>query len=167
MSNLPSFNPIKSKIDVDNDILFLSNLEYINVINLKVFNELDIATGDIGVDKEGINETNVHIKNSHKIHTPWVRLAYAYYLNHINSDTKDVFRGSSFGIEFEWFCHNSAYIYYSFKGDKMKANAAAEADIGPYIYCDNHEKWSPIMKKLYELLDPINSLNDFIKWISS
>ena len=36
---LPNHNPIKSKIDVENDIWFLSNSEYINVIPLKTFNE--------------------------------------------------------------------------------------------------------------------------------
>ena len=71
MSNLPSFNPIKSKIDVDKDILFLSNLEYINVINLKVFNEIGhsipiFITYDINTPSL-INTRNVSLPDNFRL----------------------------------------------------------------------------------------------------
>jgi hypothetical protein len=50
---------------------------------------------------------NVHVENSYKIVTPWMRYGYSFYLNHINSDTRDVIKGSTLGVRL-----NGKHIIY-------------------------------------------------------
>ena len=88
-----------------------------------------IINKNVYVDSNESNEKNVQIENSYLIHTPLVRYGYSIYLNYINEDTKDVINGSSFGVEFEWFCHNIAY--YLTRKDRFKS-----ADIGHTIFDD-------------------------------
>ena len=67
---------------------------------------------DIGnFDKLNIVLTNegVRIENSNLIKTPWVQWFYSFYLNHINKETKNIIRGSTRGLQFEWMLHNIAF----------------------------------------------------------
>lgn len=75
-------------------------------------------------------DDNVHIENSYKIVTPWIRYGYSFYLNHINSDTKNVIKGSSLGVSFEWESHNLAALF-GFGGE-----AAENLDVGATIFSD-------------------------------
>ena len=77
---------------------------------------------------------NVKIKGSHNIVTPWMQWIYGFYLNHINNDTKDIIKGTTFGIQYEWFVHNIAY-YVGFKQSR-----ADPVDIGASIY-SNQDFW--------------------------
>ena len=85
-------------------------------------------------DGEGLkvsaSSNNVHIKNSYKILTPWMRYIYSFYLNHINPNTKDVIQGSSFGVYYEWELHNYA-AWLGFGGDSAK-----HLDVGKSIFSD-------------------------------
>ncbi len=51
----------------------------------------------------------VEIENSHLINTPWVQWGYSFYLNHIKSDTKDIIKGTTSGVQSEWAAHNLGY----------------------------------------------------------
>ena len=82
-----------------------------------------------GVEVSHSNDT-VKVKNSYKIITPWMRHGYAFYLNHINKDTKDIIQGSSAGVQFEWELHNYA-AWLGIGGDSAK-----DLDIGKSIFTD-------------------------------
>ena len=85
-------------------------------------------------DGEGVyaevKDGNVHINNSYKILTGIVRFGYAFYLNYINKDTKDVIQGSTAGVMCEWELHNYA-AWLGFGGD-----SARDLDIGSTIFSD-------------------------------
>ncbi|WP_162849745.1 RHS repeat-associated core domain-containing protein [Anaeroplasma bactoclasticum] len=118
---------------------------------------------------------NVQIVNSSEIHTPWVRLGYSFYLNHINPDTRDVIQGTSFGMEFEWFAHNVAYTGLSIleyvgvdsvfgKTVESLKNEAQTVDFGPTIYNDTHDWFSFEMERAYTASNPLFALIDFWIW---
>ena len=89
-----------------------------------------IAIGDVEVNNKSTNSTNVQVKNSYQISTPWVQYAYAFYLNHINKSTKEVIKGSTSGVVFEWGLHNVAYLLGFEKGKDL--------DVGATIFSDNN-----------------------------
>ena len=124
-----------------------------------------------------VENNNVHINNSHKILTPWVQFGYSFYLNHIKDDTKDIIKGSSVGVQFEWELHNIAYygldvvdtIIDSFdihvsELDKYK-NQATSVDIGPTIYHDNHS-FSVFMFIVYNFTYPLSGLYDLLTYLN-
>lgn len=76
------------------------------------------------------NSENAHIKNSYKILTPWMRYGYSFYLNHFNTNTKDVIQGSTAGVQFEWQLHNYA-AWLGIGGDLAK-----HLDVGKSIFAD-------------------------------
>ena len=77
-----------------------------------------------------VSGDNVHIKNSYKILTPWMRYGYSFYLNHFNHNTKDVIQGSTAGVQFEWELHNYA-AWLGIGGDLAK-----HLDVGKSIFAD-------------------------------
>lgn len=89
---------------------------------------------------------SVSIKNSQTIVTPWVRWGYSFYLNHINSDTKKIIKGSSVGVEYEWLLHNVAYWL------GVSRSQASPVDVGISIFSDNHSGLGDIMKISYIIL---------------
>ena len=89
-----------------------------------------IASGNVYVDMNKTNSENVHIENSYKILTPWMRYAYSFYLNHINEGTKNIIQGSSVGVQFEWELHNYA-AWLGIGGDPAK-----HLDVGKSIFAD-------------------------------
>ena len=89
-----------------------------------------VASKEVKVDKDKTTSENVHIENSYKILTPWVRYGYGFYLNHFNPETKDVIQGSTAGLQFEWELHNYA-AWFGFGGDSAK-----NLDVGKSIFAD-------------------------------
>lgn len=89
-----------------------------------------IASKKVYVDLKNTNSENVAIKNSYKIITGLARFVYAFYLNHINKDTKDIIKGSTAGVMCEWELHNYA-AWLGFGGD-----SARDLDIGSTIFSD-------------------------------
>ena len=77
-----------------------------------------------------VSGDNVHIENSYKILTPWMRYGYSFYLNHFNPNTKDVIQGSTAGVQFEWELHNYA-AWLGIGGDSAK-----HLDVGKSIFAD-------------------------------
>ena len=98
-----------------------------------------IASGNVYVDMNKTNSENVHIENSYKILTPWMRYGYSYYLNHFNPNTKDVIQGSTAGVQFEWELHNYA-AWLGIGGDSAK-----HLDVGKSIFVDG--KSHPLIDK--------------------
>ena len=78
------------------------------------------------------NGDEVTIKNSYKILSPWMQYAYSIYLNHFNPTTKDIIKGSSVGMQYEWFLHNTAYYL------GIEKEHAADVSLGRSIFSDNH-----------------------------
>ena len=77
-------------------------------------------------------EESIQIVNSYKIKTPWVQWGYSFYLNHINPGTKDIIKGSTMGMQYEWVLHNLAY----FLG--INRSSSASVDLGQSIFADEH-----------------------------
>ena len=71
---------------------------------------------------------NVSINKSHYILTPLIQWAYAFYLNHINKKTKDVIKGTTLAVQYEWFVHNVAYYL------GINQTRADPVEIGASIY---------------------------------
>ncbi len=90
-----------------------------------------ILSGEVTYKTNGID--NVQIVNSYKIQTPWVQWGYSFYLNHINPDTKDIIKGSTTGMQYEWVLHNLAY----FLG--INRSSSASVDLGPSIFSDGKD----------------------------
>ena len=90
-----------------------------------------ILSGEVTYKTNGID--NVQIVNSYKIQTPWVQWGYSFYLNHINPDTKDIIKGSTTGMQYEWVLHNLAY----FLG--VNRSSSASVDLGPSIFSDGKD----------------------------
>ena len=105
------------------------------------------------VDNE---DGTIKIKNSANIKTRTARLGYSFYLNHF-SEFKDVIKGSSYGVEFEWKVHNIMFditdsaerIGISNPKIKRIKDSSYEADIGSTIYADSHGPKSILMQAMY------------------
>lgn len=87
-----------------------------------------IVSGNVHVNSENSNFENVQVSNSYKLLTPWMRYGYSIYLNYFNPDTKDVIKGSSIGVQFEWELHNYA-AWLGIGGDSAK-----DLDVGTTIF---------------------------------
>ena len=99
-----------------------------------------------------IDEDSVEIVDSYKVISSVMKLGYAIYLNHFNSSTKDVIRGSSIGLEYEWYLHNIMF-YLTFG----KSQSARSVSVGRSIFSDNHSGGiygiaSNVMKVSYMML---------------
>ena len=130
-----------------------------------------IASENVYVDMDKTNSTNVHIENSYKIITPWMRFAYAFYLNHFNPSTKDIIQGSTVGVQFEWALHNYA-AWLGIGGDSAK-----HLDVGKTIFADGethplrdkHGKitstglMSLVMRVAYIIFHPVFWILDLIE----
>lgn len=125
-----------------------------------------IAIGNI--DEEGdikVEGGNVTLKDSSKIHTPWMKYGYSIYLNYFNEKTKDIINGSSIGVEFEWFCHNVAYAL-------TKKTRFNDLDVGHTIYDDITGRKEIVeigcsvgMQLFYWFFHPFAAAHDFSKFI--
>ena len=120
-----------------------------------------ILSGEVTYKTNGID--NVQIVNSYKIQTPWVQWGYSFYLNHINPYTRDVIKGTSLGVQFEWMLHNIAYkggsvirLFGKLFGQdwlREQIEQAKSVDVGPTIFSDSgHDIFGTLMKLAYILL---------------
>jgi len=115
--------------------------------------------------KEYENGSGVQVANSRRILTPWVQWGYAFYLNHIDENTKDIIQGSTDGVQVEWMLHNIAYYGCSFWQFITGANctdiidSAASVDVGKTIFADNHD-WSLGMKIPYLITGGVRGIID-------
>ena len=109
-----------------------------------------------------VSSDNVQVENSYKIITPWVQFGYCAYLNHFNVKTKDVIRGSTHGMQYEWFVHNVAYVGGRIVGSQSIIDSATDVDLGKTIFFDDHDYKSHIMKGSYILLYLPHAINDLI-----
>ena len=75
---------------------------------------------------------SVHIENSYKIKNIWAIMASSFYLNHFQDKAKDVLKGSTGGIVYEWLLHNLAALV-GIGGEKSK-----HVDLGASIFSDYH-----------------------------
>ena len=71
---------------------------------------------------------------------------YSFYLNHINKDTKDIIRGSTIGVQYEWLVHNIAY----FLG--IMPSRADPVEIGKTIYTENTLGVSIVLSASYPIV---------------
>ena len=102
-------------------------------------------------------QNTITIKNSYRLLTPWMQYGYSIYLNYFNKDTRDIIKGTSIGMQFEWELHNIAFYGFSiakiigFDNNSISdgINSAKEVDIGKTIFADNHGKSSTVMKIAY------------------
>ena len=158
------FNNPTSYIDSDGKSAVFLTILVVGALAATAHDVTQIVTGKVKTSDENPGK----IENSYLIFTPWVQLAYSIYLNHINTDTRDYFIGSSSAIQYEWLGHNLAYWYYFCKGNEEKKEEAKDADIGPTIFDDkNHGFASAFMKASYGLLNtPIFIIEAFIKKIN-
>ena len=94
------------------------------------------------------------------------KLGYAIYLNYFREDTKDVIKGTSIGMQYEWMCHNIAFYGLSFAqlfGANVEAEKgqAQDVNVGATIFADNHDVYTTLMTTSYFLLRPIGWLIDY------
>ena len=59
-----------------------------------------------------------------------MRYGYSFYLNHINSDTRNVIKGSTFGVSFEWEAHNLSALF------GIGGESGKHLDVGATIFSD-------------------------------
>ena len=114
-----------------------------------------------------VDNDNIRINNSYLLTTPWVIYGYSFYLNHINGDTKDIIKGSSFGVGFEVFCHDIAYFF-------THKSRYKDADIGGTVFNDldgrtnddtsNDRTYSSLMILLYLIVNPSTFIYDYSKY---
>ena len=175
-------NPI---INVDEDGSFFLTIVRIIAVSIvaAVFvaatvNDIyQIASGNVDVDvdvnPDSITDSNVAINDSYKILTPLMRYGYSFYLNHINSKTRDIIKGTSFGIEYEWRIHN--VVYYGGKALKFVGvenlfgksiegliEQSSNVDIGASIFEDNHDAASGILHLGYLVHNPFGAIHDLL-----
>ncbi|MBP5551177.1 MAG: RHS repeat-associated core domain-containing protein [Bacilli bacterium] len=125
-----------------------------------------IAMGNINEEDDIIvKDGNVTLKDSSKIHTPWIKYGYSIYLNYFKEKTRDIIDGSSIGVEFEWLCHNIAYALT--KNPRFK-----DLDVGHTIYNDiigrteiDEIVCSAGMQLLYWNFNPFAATQDFYNFI--
>ena len=105
-----------------------------------------------------VDNKSIRIKNSYKIKTPWVQWGYSFYLNHINPSTKDIIKGSTAGMQYEWFLHNVAYSL------RIERGSSKDVDLDASIFADPHNNTMGYgMKISYMLLfNPIYWIWDLI-----
>ncbi|MBR1890940.1 MAG: RHS repeat-associated core domain-containing protein [Clostridia bacterium] len=121
----------------------------------------------------------IEIQQSYRIITPWVQYGYAVYLNYFNDSTKDIIKGTSVGMQFEWAVHNLAFYGLSaaktildFIGVGSKSldddiEQSASVNMEPTIFHDKHDGLSIAMFCLYYLVSPRTAILDFISFIFS
>ena len=88
----------------------------------------------------------VTIHGSHNLITPWMQWIYSFYLNHINKETRDIIKGSTIGVQYEWFDHNFAYYL------GIKQLRADPVEIGKTIYNNNSLVVSIILSATYPII---------------
>lgn len=124
---------------------FMASLVIAAAITLSIIDAENYKKIEVKVDKK---KGDVEIRNSYMIITPWMQFFYSVYLNHFREDTKNIIKGSSFGVQFEWLAHNTAYF---FTGDETMR----DANIGATIFSDPsevHGLKSEIMKVSYNIV---------------
>ena len=145
----------------------------IGLIFVTVLDIVWIASDVVKV--EPTENGTIAIENSQSIVTPWVQWGYSFYLNHIRSDTKNIIKGTTSGVQGEWAAHNLAYYVLSLakKGaDIFGINnsdivaylgAASPANIGATVYNNpkGNIRTGLIVYNIYN--SPVAALIDF--WV--
>ena len=113
-----------------------------------------IASGNVSMIKPKNTggtpkSSTVEIKDSYKILTPWVQYGYSVYLNHFDSYSKDIIKGASTGVLYEWQLHNVAFVWYKVTGENSKADRAGSVNVGGTIFSDTTPGLSILMKGMY------------------
>ncbi len=119
---------------------------------------------------------DVEIKNSKNLVTSIVQTAYVFYLNHIDSTTKDIIKGTTSGAQGELLAHNLAYYAMSAMTlavnlvggntselEKMKG-FANPANIGGTVFDNGDNRIAKGMVAFNILTRPIATLIDFLVW---
>ena len=120
------------------------------------------------------------LPNRYKIlRTPWVRLDYSAYINH-TGETKDVIKGTSVGVAYEWTVHNVGYEAASglakvgevFDNDTPISNSVIDrcdpVDLDATVFADTGDflsaRWfaSEAMKVGYALTSPMAAIVDYV-----
>ena len=124
-----------------------------------------LVKGKVKVDNEYTNEKNVQVQNSSKLLTPWMILGYSFYLNHFKESTKDVIKGTTVAVSYEWWLHNLA-AWLNIGGERSK-----HVDVGATIFDDfNNRDNSDVSVKVlsatmaitYALILPTLGLIDWL-----
>jgi hypothetical protein len=89
-----------------------------------------LNSDDFGLTNVTEGAESIEIENSYHIITPWMKFGYSFYLNHFNESTKDIIKGTTMGMQYEWMLHNVAYRL-GFGGDPAK-----NVNIGVSIFAD-------------------------------
>ena len=137
-----------------------------------IHDAVQLASGNVAVKPDATTENNVEIANSNKIWTPWMRYGYSLYLNYVNPETKDVIKGTSIGVEFEWTVHNVAYRLLNVvknigineilgKTIDERIDQVAHVDVGKTIYDDEHGVLSYAMQFCYFSIHPFANIWDY------
>ena len=88
---------------------------------------------DLDVNSSG---GEVTVTNSHEIDNALVMYGYSVYLNHINEDTKDIIKGSSWGVTYEWALHNLSYDVGELFGIESLVESGKNLSVGATVYND-------------------------------
>jgi RHS repeat-associated protein len=157
-------NPVMNVDPIGESFLAILAWGIIAVTVAATVNDIyQVASGNVPVERivddvDGEKKESVKIKDSYKLLTPMARLYYSAYVNHINPDTRNVVKGTSLGLEFEWMVHNTAY-FLSFGTFERAGDLDAEAS----IFSDDHGFYSIAMKMAYmSLYGPIFVISDII-----
>ena len=132
------------------------------------FIDEEIGEYYINLNKNG----NVNIEDSYKIVTPWVQFGYSFYLNHINKKTRNVIKGTTFGVQFELMAHNISFYYGKIFRKKDIVKKSRSADIGSTIFDDydsdadeTRKIFSGLMIGVYILTSPLlATIFDLVSW---
>ena len=119
---------------------------------------------------------DIEIKNSANLVSPIVQTAYIFYLNHFNSDTKNIIKGTTSGAQGELLAHNLAYYALSIASSTVGLfggstsyledlkKASNPANIGGTVF-ENGASWIAKGMVAFNILTrPIATLIDFLTW---
>ena len=109
-----------------------------------------------------VSDEEVTVINSYKIDSLLVNYGYSIYLNHFNKKTRDVIKGASFGVTYEWALHNIGYDIGNLFGIGSLVSSGEVLTVGATVYNDyevsefNERKlFSVAMKIGYAVIGPI------------
>ena len=95
-------------------------------------------------------------KDSYKIILFGAQFFHSFYLKYLNPETKEFFKGSIVGMQFEWFLHNVVYYISGYEGAK-------DVNLGESIFMDEgHGLLGLCMKIAYLAIHPILGIIDLV-----
>ena len=119
---------------------------------------------------------DVEITNSNNLVSPVAQTVYTFYLNHVNSETKDVIKGTTRGAQGELLAHNLAYYVLSMASGTgklfgrntteldEKRGFANPANIGGTVFDNGDNRIAKGMVAFNIITRPIATLIDFLVW---